>query len=130
MQKQNSISILFYLSAIYDGILGIAFLVAAPAIFSWSQVTPPNHWGYVQFPGALLIIFALMFLAVAKNPVENRGLICYGILLKIAYCAIVFYYWIASGLPDIWKPWAIADLVFLALFIWAYQKLAAVAEKK
>jgi hypothetical protein len=130
MQKQNRISVLFYLSAIYDGILGVAFLVAAPAIFAWSQVTPPNHWGYVQFPGALLIIFALMFLAVAKNPVENRGLICYGILLKIAYCAIVFYYWIVSGLPDIWKPWAIADLVFLTLFIWAYRKLGAAAAKK
>ena len=124
MKKHTNISALFYLSALYDGILGIAFLVAAPAIFTWSGVTPPNHWGYVQFPGALLIVFALMFLAVARQPVTNRGLIVYGMLLKVSYCGIVFYYWAVSGLPDIWKPWAIADLVFLALFVWAYQTLA------
>lgn len=130
MQRQSSISVLFYLAAIYDGVLGIAFLIASPAIFEWSQVTAPNHWGYVQFPGALLIIFGLMFLAIARDPVGNRGLICYGMLLKIAYCGIVFYYWIASGLPDIWKPWAIADLVFLALFVWAYLKPGMVVAKK
>jgi hypothetical protein len=67
-----------------------------------------------EFPAALLIVFALMFLAVARNPVANRNLIPYGMLLKVSYCGVIFFHWFASGMPDMWKPFAVADLVFLA----------------
>lgn len=119
MSQNRSVSTLFYVAALYDGILGVAFLVAAPALFEWVGVTPPNHFGYVHFPAALLIVFALMFVAIARNPVANRGLILYGILLKVSYCAVAFYHWAVGGIPFIWKPFAIVDLVFLVLFAWA-----------
>ena len=119
----RSIRGLFMVAALYDGILGIAFLIAAPALFEWLGVTPPNHFGYVHFPAALLIVFALLFLAIARNPVANLSLIPYGILLKVSYCAVVFYHWFTAGVPVIWKPFAIADLVFLVLFVWAYSTL-------
>ena len=45
---------LFVIAALYDGLLGAAFLVAPAEIFRIADVTPPNHWAYVQFPGALL----------------------------------------------------------------------------
>ena len=66
-------------------------------VFRMADVTPPNHWAYVQFPAALLLIFAWMFFAVARQPVGNKGLIVYGILLKAAYCGITFWYWSADG---------------------------------
>ncbi len=56
---------LFWLAALYDGILGLAFLAAPGPLFDLCQVTPPNHLGYVQFPAALLLIFGLMFAAIA-----------------------------------------------------------------
>ena len=118
--KKFAISVLFIIAAIYDGVLGFTFLFAGNSIFSKFQVTPPNHWGYVQFPGALLLIFSLMFLSIAVKPIKNRNLIPYGILLKIAYCGVVFFYWLTSGIPIIWKPFAIVDVAFLILFIWAY----------
>jgi hypothetical protein len=77
----------------------------------------------VQFPAALLVVFALMFLAVARDPERNRNLIPYGILLKVAYCGIVTYYWIVTGVPDMWKPFAAADFAFLVGFAWAYAAL-------
>lgn len=123
MKQLSQIKALFYVASIYDGLLGLLFLCAAPAAFGWFQVTPPNHYGYVQFPGALLVVFALMFWIIARNPKVNRAMIPFGILLKLSYCGIVFYYWIAEGLPDIWKPWAIADTVFMIAFIWAYRQL-------
>ncbi|MFC1761230.1 hypothetical protein ACFL6U_04025 [Planctomycetota bacterium] len=123
MKKKPAISLLFVIGALYDGLVGIIFLFAGSAIFQWCQATPPNHFGYVQFPAALLIIFALMFLAIAKDPLKNRNLIPYGILLKVAYCSIVFFYWFTSGIPNMWKPFAICDIIFLVLFIWAYQSL-------
>jgi hypothetical protein len=123
----GSIRVLFVVAALYDGILGIAFLVAAPALFEWVGVTPPNHFGYVDFPAALLIVFALMFLAIARHPAANLNLIPYGILLKVSYCAVVFYHWFTAGVPVIWKPFAVADLAFLVLFAWAYAALKKLA---
>ena len=115
----RSIRVLFAVAALYDGLLGIAFLAAAPALFAWVGVTPPNHFGYVHFPAALLIVFALMFWTISVDPVANRGLIRYGILLKVSYCSVVFYHWFTADIPFIWKPFAIADMAFLVLFVWA-----------
>ncbi len=121
--KKPIITLLFIIAALYDGLLGIAFLFAGDFIFQRFEVTPPNHLGYVQFPATLLVVFALMFSAIAKNPNTNKNLIPYGILLKLSYCGVVFYYWLTSNLPFIWKPFAVFDLIFLVLFIWAYSSL-------
>ena len=64
-----------------------------------------------------------MFLAIARDPVGRRGLIPYGILLKVSYCSVVFYHWFSAGLPEMWKPFAVCDLIFLALFALAYAAL-------
>ena len=116
MKHRLLITILFVVGAIYDGILGLAFLFVPSVPFEKFGVTPPNHMGYVQFPAALLIVFALMFLNIARDPVANRNLIPYGILLKVAYCGVVISYWFTSGIPGMWKPFAICDGVFLVLF--------------
>jgi len=121
--------ILFGLAAAYDAVLGILFLVAASWVYTTYEVTPPNHWGYIQFPAALLLIFAVMFVAIARDPEGNRGLILYGIGLKVSYCAVAFGHWFGSGIPWIWKPFAIADVVMLALFVWAYAALGASARQ-
>ncbi len=120
MKHRGLIALLFVVAALYDGLIGLAFLAAGPTLFDRANVTPPNHWGYVQFPAALLIVFSLMFLAVAVRPQRNRNLIPYGILLKVAYSSVVFYYWAVDQVPMMWKPFAVADVVFLVLFLWAY----------
>ena len=117
------ISAFYIIAALYDGILGIAFIFAAPKFFELAQVTPPNHFGYIHFPAALLLVFALMFCAIAKNPYKNRNLIPYGILLKLSYSGIVFFYWFTSGIPHIWKPFAIIDLAFMVIFFITYSIL-------
>jgi hypothetical protein len=123
MKKEGTISLLFIIAALYDGLLGVLFLFAGGRVFEWLQVTPPNRLGYVQFPAALLIVFALMFCAIARKPLVNKNLIPYGMLLKVSYCGVVFFHWFAEGIPYMWKPFAILDLAFLGLFIWAYASL-------
>jgi hypothetical protein len=123
MKREKIISILFIIAALYDGILGVLFLFAGRSVFERLQVAPPNHPGYVQFPAALLIVFALMFCAIARNPLLNKNLIPYGMLLKVSYCGVVFFHWFATGIPNMWKPFALLDLAFLGLFIWAYVSL-------
>jgi hypothetical protein len=120
MQKRTFIVLLFYVAAFYDGILGLIFLFAGSNVFEMFQVTPPNHFGYIHFPALLLIIFSLMFLAIAGDPVKNRNLILYGILLKASYCGVVFFHWFTGGIPSIWKLFAFFDLAFMIIFIWIY----------
>jgi hypothetical protein len=123
MRTERAIKLLFWLAGLYDGILGAAFLIAPAAVFDYFRITPPNHFGYVQFPGALLIIFALMFFAVAAAPRRNRNLVPYGILLKVAYCGVVVGYWFGQGIPDMWKLFAVCDAVFALLFFWTWRML-------
>jgi len=120
MNRNTLIRGLFLFSALYDGILGFAFILAPLSIFEWYQVTPPNHIGYVLFPALLLIVFALMFVQIAIDPVRNINLIPYGIGLKLAYCWVVFKFWFTTGVPDMWKPFAVVDGVTALLFLWAY----------
>lgn len=126
MNTERSIRFLFWIAGLYDGLLGAAFLIAPAALFAYFRIEPPNHFGYVQFPAALLVIFGLMFFAVAANPRRNRNLIPYGILLKAAYCGTVFGYWFSSGLPMMWKPFAVFDVVFAILFFRSWRRLGEV----
>jgi len=121
--KTATASVLFLVAALYDGLLGLAFLVAASPIFYWANVRAPNHVGYVQFPGALLVVFGIMFAAIARRPRQNRNLIPYGILLKVSYCGVAGYHWLANGIPALWKPFVLIDLAFLVLFFLAYWSL-------
>ncbi len=125
VKKNRVVTIVFILSGIYDGILGAAFLLFPEKLFARYDVTPPNHWGYVQFPAMILLIFTLMFFAVAANPRANRNLIPYGVLLKIAYAATVFWYWAGPGIPDMWKPFAVADTLFAVAFVWSWIRLGS-----
>lgn len=131
MSAKAGLTGLFIVAAVYDGLLGAAFLFAGSRVFERFAVVPPNHPGYIQFPAALLIVFAIMFAVIARNPFRNRNLIPFGILLKLSYCGVVLFHWFTAGLPNMWKPFCVADLVFLILFAWAW--LAAregVPEKK
>lgn len=123
MNPLRPIRILFFVSAAYDGLLGLAFLFFAPTLFSITGITPPNHWGYVHFAAGNLVIFALMFLQIALNPVENRDLVVYGILLNACYVATVTWHVVNGGIPLLWSVFAVADLAFLALFLWARVRL-------
>ncbi len=130
MTPLKPVRILFWIAAIYDAVLGLAFLIAGHAIFDRLELTPPNHLGYVQFSSAVLLIFALMFAAIAVRPVANRHLIFYGLLLKVAYCAVVAMHWYGGGVPWIWKPFVVIDAVFAILFVWAWRTLADAARAR
>jgi hypothetical protein len=125
MNVPNWIRPLFWLAALYDGVLGAVFLAAPSWVFTQFNVAPPNHFAYVQFPAALLVIFALIFAVIASDPSGNRRQILYGILLKVAYCSIAGYYWATADIPVIWKPFFWIDLAMGLLFVVAYATLGA-----
>lgn len=124
MKQLTWIRVVFGLAALYDGLLGLAFLVAHGALYDWLGVQPPNHAAYAQFPAALLIVFAVMFARVAQNPVVRRELMLYGVLLKLSYAGIVLGHWALGTIPDVWIPLALLDLVWAGLFVAAYARCA------
>ena len=111
----------FWASAVYDIVLGVAFLFAAKTIFERFGVPLPNHAGYIQFPAIILILFGIMFARIAQEPVRLRELMWYGIGLKVAYAGTVFYHHLTTGIPSMWLPFAYVDLVFLVAFIAAWK---------
>ncbi len=115
------VRLLFIIAGLYDGALGVAFLLFTSAIFQGFGVEPPNHLAYVKFPALLLLIFAAMFVRVACDPVKSRELMLYGVGLKAAYSGTAFWYQIRQGIPFMWIPWAWADVVFLVLFLVAWK---------
>jgi len=119
---------LYVLAGLYDGVLGVAFILFSGEIFTFYGVEPPNHMAYIQFPALLLIVFAIMFFRVAANPIRNRELILYGCGLKISYCTMAFWYELTTGIPFMWIPWAWADLVFLLFFVLTWRSLSRLAQ--
>ena len=129
MKTLTSISLLYVISAAYDGLLGLAFLFAGPWIYTRLGITPPNHWGYVDFAAVLLVIFGMMFVQIARDPVKNQVLIPYGILLKIGYVGTVCWHWFNAGIPNMWKQFAVADTLFAILFLVSLRALRQIEEK-
>ncbi len=117
----NWIKPIFIFSGLYDGILGLAFLLFGRAIFEKFGVPPPNHMGYIVFPALLLLLFAAMFFQIARDPAAHRDLMLYGIGLKMAYCGTAFWFEFNGGIPFMWIPWAWTDFLFLLLFLAAWR---------
>ena len=125
MKSLVPIRVLFAVAGLYDGLLGLVFLVNGPAIYRAAGITPPNHWGYIHFPAGLLVVFGLMFLVIARRPVENRNLIVYGVLLKVCYVGTVAWHWFGAGIPVMWTYFAWIDAVMAVLFVWSIRVLRA-----
>ena len=122
----KNIKALFVVSAAYDFFLGLVFLMNFRAVYNYFGITLPNHPGYVQFPAALIMIFGIGFLFVAKDPLGNRNIIKLGVLLKIAYSGIVLSYAAIGRVPFIWIPFAWMDIVFLLMFLWALYSMKSI----
>jgi hypothetical protein len=123
METPKWIKPFFVIAGLYDGILGALFLVMPYQLFSLTNVPPPNHMGYIQFPALLLIIFGVMFFNIAQNPSANRNLILYGILLKASYSGVVLFNWMLGNMPVMWIVFAFFDIIFLGLFVVARKKI-------
>ena len=128
MSPRTMARLLLTLAGIYDGVLGLLFLVAAPWAFSVCNIPVPTHWGYVHFGAALLLIFSLMFFSAAVYPAGNRNLIAFGMLLKVAYCGTVGYHWANGGVPLVFTLFLLVDAVWVVVLGWIFWAMRPVKE--
>ena len=118
--SNRRVRLLFVVAGVYDFAIGFAFLFLGRQLFDLTKIPYPNHWGYVQFSSLMLMVFGCMFYTIARDPIGNRNLIPFGMLLKISYVGIVSFYWLTTGCPFLFKPFAIIDFAMLVLFALVY----------
>ena len=116
----KQVKALFLIGSIYDIFAGLGFALFFKPIYEMFNVELPNHAGYVQLCGLLIMIFGIGFYLVYKDPVRNLSLIMLGILMKAAFVIVVFGHTLLGSVPVLYVPFAGADLLFLLLFIAAY----------
>ena len=124
--KREWIRPLFYVAALYDIVLGAAFVAVFKPVMTHFNVPLPNHDAYVQLPAAMIAIFGVGFWFVARAPERNRDIIKLGIMLKLAYAGIILAWYARGMMPVMWVPFAWADLAFMVLFVAALRALRTV----
>jgi len=123
----KAIKVLFWIAALYDLILGLAFGLFYQPIYARFGVELPNHPGYVQLSAMFIFIIGVGFYLVARNPRENRQIILLGILMKIGFCLVVFSHLFFGTVPPIYVPFAVLDFLFLVSFLPAYAAIRKMA---
>ena len=113
------IPVTFYLAALYDGLIGLVGIIAPVQAFRYSGIELPANMIFIQFPALLLIVAAIMFFNLARDPIANKNLIVYAVLFKLVYCVVVFGHAIFGGITFSWLLYAYCDIVFIAAFILA-----------
>jgi len=117
--KERYYKKLFLISALYDSILGIIFTFFYKPVFSLLGVPLPSFSGYVSLIGVFLFVLGVGYYYIYKGDLaKNRDLIKVGILYKLAYCSVAFFYLIVGTIPHpIFLAFGVADLIFAILFI-------------
>jgi hypothetical protein len=110
----------FFLAAVYDLVLGVAFLLLYPRVYASLGIALPSEPAYLQASAAFVLVQGIMYLFVYRNMIRNRDLIVVGAVYKLAYAAVALGHWAAGDLPhSVFAVLGIVDLVFLALFLMA-----------
>ncbi len=108
---------LFWIAAVYDVALGIAFLFFATPIFEWIGIedTLPEYTSYISLVAAFLFVIGIAYVLIAIGDLyRNRDLVTVGIFYKVAYFSVALWYLIDGMYPHIlfFYVFGLADLAF------------------
>jgi len=108
----------FLVAAVYDAILGAAFFLFYQPLFHALSISLPNNTSYIHITAAYVFVQGLSYWFVYRNPVGNVDIVKVGIVYKVIYSGLAFYY-LAIGqlLSSIFAWLGVVDVVFLVLFV-------------
>jgi hypothetical protein len=105
-------------AALYDLLLGAAFVVAGEQVLSAISMQLPPHVAYIQLAAVFIFVQGLSYWLAFRDPLGNLGIIRVGVAYKAAYAGLAIWYLAIGLLPSIFFiPWAIIDLGFLVGFV-------------
>ena len=106
------------LCAVYDGLLGLAFLFFAAPIFRVLGVESTADPLYVQLAAGLIAIMGLGFFLAWRDPVRNRDLVLLGAVIKAFYILLAAYALVRGEVPHpVFLIFAAIDVLFLIVFV-------------
>lgn len=109
----------FLVAALYDIVLGVAFMVAGDAILRAIGMSPPPHVAYFQLAAVFVFVQGLSYLVAWRDLPASRGLVWVGVAYKGGYTALAIWYIALGLLPSpFFAPWALADFAFMLGFLW------------
>lgn len=108
----------FFIAAVYDIVLGLAFLFAHPWLYGALGLALPTEPAYLHTAAAFVLVQGIMYVLVWGDMVRNRDLALAGAIYKAAYASVAFYHWTLGDLPHpLFGLFGIIDVGFLLLFV-------------
>ena len=108
----------FLVAALYDVVLGAAFVVAGEPILSAIGMALPPHIAFIQLAAIFIFVQGLSYALVFLDPSGNLGIVRVGVAYKAAYAGLALWYLVIGILPSLFfVPWALIDLAFLVGFV-------------
>jgi hypothetical protein len=117
-QVPSSWRAFFLVAALYDMLLGAAFVVVGEQILRAIGMELPPHIAYIQLAAVFIFVQGFGYLLTYLDPLGSLGIVRVGIAYKAAYAGLAFWYLVIGALPSpFFVPWAIVDLLFLVGFV-------------
>jgi hypothetical protein len=114
------------LCAVYDGLIGLAFLFLPGPLFRLLGIEPAADPVYVQLAAGLIALMGLAFYLAWRNPVLNRDIVLLGVAFKAFYILLAAYALARGEVPHpVFLVFAGVDVLFLIVFVRLWQGSAA-----
>lgn len=108
----------FLVAALYDMLLGLAFVIFGEQILGAIGMALPPHIAYIQLAAVFIFVQGFSYLLPFRDPLGNLGIVTVGVVYKAAYAGLALWYLLIGALPSaFFIPWAIIDLAFLVGFV-------------
>lgn len=109
---------MFLFAFVYDLVLGLVFFLFYGQVYSAFSITTPGNPAYLQMSAAFVVVQGWLYYFVYRNMERNIDIVKIGLIYKLVYVGVVFYYWASVGVPHpLFKLFAFFDLVFAVLFV-------------
>ncbi len=123
--KLKYYKVLFLFAAVYDLVLGIIFTFFPKSAFDLVGIPEklPEFDGYISLIGAFLFVIGVAYYLISRGDLQkNRDLILVGVLYKLAYFSITFYYFAIGNIPHIifFGLFGVVDLIMFILMAECY----------
>ena len=115
----NRFKTLFLVAALYDAILGAAFFLFYEPIYRMLGAELPANASYLHLSAGFVFVQGIGYWFVFRDMLRNTDLVKVGVVYKVIYTGVVFYYLAAGQLPHATFAWfAVCDILFIVGFMW------------
>ncbi len=118
LANETSYRTLFLIAALYDFVLGFLFFIFWQPIFDNILKIPyPNYPAFYHSSTAFIFCMGIGFYFVYRDMYRNTDMVKLGILFKLAYTGLSFYYVFVQNMPWVFSIFGFLDIIFAVFFM-------------